>query len=51
MNDQILDYLEKHGEVSSVVLADIFKENHQKVIGAIKSLEAIGDVSLTCSVL
>ncbi|XP_031832231.1 phenylalanine--tRNA ligase alpha subunit isoform X2 [Nomia melanderi] len=47
LNDQILDYLEQHGEVNSLVLADIFKENHQKIIGAIKSLEAIGDLITT----
>ncbi|XP_076231197.1 phenylalanine--tRNA ligase alpha subunit isoform X2 [Calliopsis andreniformis] len=47
LSDQILDYLDKHGEVNSVKLADIFKENHQKIIGAIKSLEAIGDLITT----
>nr|XP_033339297.1 phenylalanine--tRNA ligase alpha subunit isoform X1 [Megalopta genalis] len=44
LSDQILDYLAEHGKVSSLTLADIFKENHQKIIGAIKSLESIGDL-------
>ncbi|KZC15056.1 PREDICTED: phenylalanine--tRNA ligase alpha subunit [Dufourea novaeangliae] len=47
LNDQILDYLDEQGEVNSLVLADVFKENHQKIIGAIKSLEAIGDLITT----
>lgn len=45
LTDQILDHLDEHGEVNSLVLAEEFKEDHQKIIGAIKSLEAIGDVS------
>lgn len=45
LTDQILDYLDKHGEINSLHLAEIFKENHQKIIGAIKSLEALGEVS------
>ncbi|XP_076624115.1 phenylalanine--tRNA ligase alpha subunit isoform X1 [Colletes latitarsis] len=44
LTDQILEYLDKYGEVTSFDLADVFKENHQKIIGAIKSLEAIGDL-------
>ncbi|XP_076293908.1 phenylalanine--tRNA ligase alpha subunit isoform X2 [Lasioglossum baleicum] len=47
LSDQILDYLAEHGEVNSLALADVFKENHQKIIGAIKSLEAVGDLIIT----
>ncbi|XP_076681145.1 phenylalanine--tRNA ligase alpha subunit isoform X1 [Andrena cerasifolii] len=47
LTDQILDYLDEHGEVNSLYLAAVFKENHQKIIGAIKSLEAIGDLITT----
>ncbi|CAK9823555.1 Phenylalanine--tRNA ligase alpha subunit B [Anthophora retusa] len=47
LTDQILDYLDQYGEVNSLHLAEIFKEDHQKIIGAIKSLEAIGDLITT----
>lgn len=45
LSDQILDYIDKHGKLNSLYLAEVFKENHQKIIGAIKSIEALGDVS------
>ncbi|XP_076162616.1 phenylalanine--tRNA ligase alpha subunit isoform X2 [Ptiloglossa arizonensis] len=44
LTDKILEYLDKHGQVISSDLAIIFVENHQKIIGAIKSLETIGDL-------
>ncbi|XP_076761725.1 phenylalanine--tRNA ligase alpha subunit isoform X2 [Xylocopa sonorina] len=44
LTDQILEYLDKHEEACSLLLADIFKKDHQIVIGAIKSLEAIDDL-------
>ncbi|XP_053986445.1 phenylalanine--tRNA ligase alpha subunit isoform X2 [Hylaeus volcanicus] len=42
--DKILEYLDEHEEVNSLDLADIFKENHQKIIGAIKSLETLDEL-------
>ncbi|XP_047363765.1 phenylalanine--tRNA ligase alpha subunit isoform X2 [Vespa velutina] len=42
--DDILKYLSKNGEVNSLDLAEIFNEDHQKIVGAIKSLEALGDL-------
>ncbi|XP_003703578.2 phenylalanine--tRNA ligase alpha subunit isoform X1 [Megachile rotundata] len=47
LTDKILDYLDEYGEVNSLDLADIFKENHQKIVGAIKSLETVGDLITT----
>lgn len=46
LTDRILEYLEKHGETNSLDLADEFQEDHQKIIGAIKSLETVDDVNL-----
>lgn len=46
LTDKILNYLDEHEEVNSLDLAEILKENHQKIVGAIKSLETVGDVSL-----
>lgn len=45
LSDQILEYLSVHSETNSVDLADKFREDHQKIIGAIKSLETFDDVS------
>lgn len=45
LTDRILEYLADHGETNSLNLADEFQDDHQKVIGAIKSLETIDDVS------
>ncbi|KAF3425631.1 hypothetical protein E2986_09989 [Frieseomelitta varia] len=47
LTEQILDYLNKHGEVNSLHLSEVFKENHQKIIGAIKSLETLNDLITT----
>ena len=46
LSQKILEYLSKRDEVNSLDLAKIFQEDHQKVIGAIKSLQAIGNVSI-----
>ncbi|XP_012522681.2 phenylalanine--tRNA ligase alpha subunit isoform X2 [Monomorium pharaonis] len=44
LTDRILEYLETHGETNSLDLADAFREDHQKVVGAIKSLETVDDL-------
>nr|XP_012229359.1 PREDICTED: probable phenylalanine--tRNA ligase alpha subunit isoform X1 [Linepithema humile] len=44
LTDRILEYLEKHGETNSLDLANEFQEDHQKIIGAIKSLETVDDL-------
>lgn len=43
----ILSVLQHAEKVTSLDLADKLKQDHQKVVGAIKSIEAIGDVSQT----
>ena len=47
LTDKILNYLDEHEEVNSLDLAEILKENHQKIVGAIKSLETVGDLITT----
>ncbi|XP_033214158.1 phenylalanine--tRNA ligase alpha subunit [Belonocnema kinseyi] len=44
LSEKILEYLSKCDEIDSLDLAKIFQEDHQKVIGAIKSLQAIGNL-------
>ncbi|KYM79418.1 putative phenylalanyl-tRNA synthetase alpha chain [Atta colombica] len=44
LTDRILEYLDTHGETNSLYLADILQEDHQKIVGAIKSLETIHDL-------
>ncbi|XP_034939536.1 phenylalanine--tRNA ligase alpha subunit isoform X2 [Chelonus insularis] len=40
----ILSYLEKYSDVNSLDLVNIFNEDHQKIIGAIKSLQTLDNV-------
>lgn len=44
LTEQILKYLDEHEEVDTLDLVPIFNENHQKIIGALKSIEATGDL-------
>lgn len=44
LTDKILEYLDSHDETNSLNLADEFQEDHQKIIGAIKSLETIDNL-------
>lgn len=41
LNERILHYLEKCDKVDTLKLASEFNEDHQKVVGAVKSLEAL----------
>lgn len=44
MAERILKYLSEHSEVNTLKLAEIFNEDHQRVIGALKSIQANGDL-------
>lgn len=44
LNDTLLKYINEHDNVDSLMLANEFKEDHQKIVGVIKSLQALGDV-------
>lgn len=44
MAEKILKYLSESKEVNTLQLAEIFNEDHQKVIGALKSIQANGDL-------
>lgn len=46
LTDQILEYLDRHDETNSLDLANEFQKDHQKIIGAIKSLETMDNVRL-----
>lgn len=41
LNERILKYLEGSDNVDTLKLASEFNEDHQKVVGAVKSLEAL----------
>lgn len=41
LNERILHYLEKSDKVDTLKLASEFGEDHQKIVGAVKSLEAL----------
>lgn len=42
--EKILNYLEKVDYVDTLDLASAFKEDHQKIVGAVKSIEALGEL-------
>lgn len=44
LTEQILKYIDDHDKVDTLDLVPILKENHQKIIGALKSIEATGDL-------
>lgn len=44
LSQVVLTEVNKQGEIDSLVLANSFKEDHQKIVGAIKSLQSLGDV-------
>lgn len=41
LNERILHYLDKQDKVDTLKLASEFNEDHQKIVGAVKSLEAL----------
>lgn len=43
---RVLQYLDGHDAVDTLHLAGLFKVDHQKIVGAVKSLQAVGDVSV-----
>lgn len=45
LSEKVLHYLDTHESVDTLHLAVLFNVDHQKVIGAVKSLQALGDVS------
>lgn len=44
LTEKILHHLNKVNQVDTLDLAQLFKEDHQKVIGALKSIQANGDL-------
>lgn len=42
--EKILKYLEENKSVNSLKLAELWNEDHQKVIGTVKSLLCLGEV-------
>ncbi|XP_029156607.1 phenylalanine--tRNA ligase alpha subunit-like isoform X2 [Nylanderia fulva] len=44
LTDRILEYLDSYDDTDSLDLAEKFQEDHQKIIGAIKSLETMDNL-------
>ncbi|RZF44677.1 hypothetical protein LSTR_LSTR000629 [Laodelphax striatellus] len=44
LQEKILQYLEGHEIVDSLKLSENLQEDHQKLVGAIKSIQSLGDV-------
>lgn len=44
LTERILQHIERVDSVNTLHLVNILNENHQKIIGALKSIEATGDL-------
>lgn len=44
LTELLLKYVDQHENVDTLDLVEILKEDHQKIIGALKSIEAHGDL-------
>ena len=44
--DVILQYVDKHGQFDTLKLAAELKEDHQKIVGAVKSVQSLGEVRI-----
>lgn len=44
LTERILKYIEQHDKADTLDLAAEFSEDHQKVVGALKSIQAHGDL-------
>lgn len=42
--EKILKYVSENEPVNTITLAELFKEDHQKVVGAVKSIQANGEL-------
>ena len=43
--ENILKYVEENGSVDTLKLSELWNEDHQKIVGIVKSLQSLGDVS------
>lgn len=44
LTEQILKYVDENGQVDTLDLVGVFGVDHQKIIGALKSIEANGEL-------
>lgn len=44
LTDQILNYIDQHGKADTYELVSEFNQDHQKIVGAVKSIEAHGEI-------
>lgn len=47
LTEQILKYVDDHGEVDTLDLVPVLGVDHQKIVGALKSIEANGELLST----
>lgn len=44
LTEQLLKYVDEHGQVDTLDLVPVFGVDHQKIVGALKSIQANGDL-------
>lgn len=47
LTEQILKYVDENGKVDTLDLVPVFEVDHQKIVGALKSIEANGELLQT----
>ena len=45
-SEKVLKYVEANGPVSTLKLAELWQEEHQKVVGIVNSLLSLGEASI-----
>ena len=48
LTERILEYLDKHDNVNTLDLVPVFNEDHQKIVGAVKSIIAHDEEMIGC---
>lgn len=44
LTEQLLKYVDEHGQVDTLDVVPVFGVDHQKIVGALKSIQATGDL-------
>ena len=45
-SEKVLKYVEANGPVSTLKLAELWQEDHQKIVGIVNSLLSLGEASI-----
>ena len=46
LSEVVLQNIDNLGEINTLILSERLKEDHQKIVGVVKSLQSLGGVSV-----